>query len=285
MRGIIIEMTIGEWLRLAKQQVDPLDAELIMLFGLKMALPPQVDRSYLAAHPNVGISQASWECLDAMLKRRAKGEPLAYILGSREFYGRNFQVSPAVLIPRPETEAMIEAVKKLDLPLQPRFLEVGTGSGCIAATLALEFPQAEVVATDISDAALEVARKNVATYGGRVQLLRVDLLDGLDFKQDEYAVLLANLPYVNPEWKWLDRKSLAFEPEQALFVAQENGLGLYRRLLEQLQGRIRNVIFEVDPCQQDALGAMAKDYGYVVQAVDGYAVTLERVASGAGVFE
>lgn len=293
-------MTIEQWLKLAKQQIPALDAELILLFGLKDALPPGVDRSYLVAHPTMGISQHKWEQLDALAARRAQGEPLAYILGEKEFYGRDFQVNPAVLIPRPETESLVElvqtaleelrgaqkvealydsglSVNSQETAKKCQILEIGTGSGCLAVTLSLEMPGVEVTAIDVLEVALEVAQANNRALGGKVQFLRSDLLKNVPETTD-FAVLVANLPYVDLKWEWLERKSLDFEPELALY-AGENGLKLYRELLEELAERPlkpRFLVFEADPCQHQGLIALAAQRGYKWRKTQGFGLLLEK---------
>lgn len=302
-------MTIEQWLKLAKQQIPALDAELILLRGLKGMLPPGVDRSYIFAHPTMGISPQKWEELDIMAVRRAKGEPLAYILGSREFYGRKFLVSPAVLIPRPETEQLIElALEVLDSRAQydqgldengpdwalqakkrPKVLEIGTGSGCIAATLKLERPEIDVLATDISPEALEVARENAGRLGAEISFLESDLLEKVPEKGD-FDLIIANLPYVSRDWEWVNRENLRFEPELALY-AGDNGLALYQSLfrqlrqLEPLEGvsgqnrdfgvQRRQIIVEADPSQQSELIAMAEEIGLQHLETRGFGVRFE----------
>lgn len=304
-------MSIGNWLKLARKKIAALDAELILLFVLKDALPGWADRSFLFAHPDIGISQKMWEKLDKMLARRASGEPLAYILGFREFYGRNFKVNSNVLIPRPETEGVVELVLKClfddaggDLSgfqaqagyegglvgkgLKTakkgvrgglRILEVGTGSGCIAITLALELMKnglsdAEVVATDLSEVALTVARENARNLGAKVEFLQGDLLEN-GLKLSGFDVLVANLPYVDEDWEWLERKSLDFEPKMALY-APKHGLGLYERLLEQLMVKklAKTAVLEIDPCQRLEMRQMAAKYGFKVACEEGYEVVL-----------
>lgn len=286
-------MKIDSWLGGAKKQIDALDAEIIALVGLSDILSAEVDRSFLFAHMETEIPQATLQKINQMLGRRAAGEPLAYIIGEREFFGRMFRVSADVLIPRVETEALIYLVQSLDLPGRPRFLEIGTGSGCIAVTLALEYPQAEVIATDISKKALEVAELNDVIHEGRVDLLESDLLENIDPEMDgNFDVLIANLPYVNPDWQWLDLAALGYEPRQALF-ADEGGLALYHRLLQQLQEKIavhnlmhhaeqdstrlchgepwiKYLVLEADPCQHDDLISLAEAYGWELDVIEGY---------------
>lgn len=272
-------MVIKEWLKLARQRIKTLDAELI---ALRIFAPEGVDRSWLVTHDTEKVTDTEAVRALNMVERRVVGEPLAYILGSKEFYGRDFMVSPAVLIPRPETESLIELAKGLDLPRRARFIEVGTGSGCIAITLALEFPQAEVLATDAYVKALDVAENNNVLLEGRVHLLQSNLLKDLTLPEDarEFDVLVANLPYVDPTWDWLDAKGLAFEPKSALFAARAHGLSFYKRLLRELQNddvvSARFLIFEADPCQHDELVALVDKKGYGLVRIDGYGLLFEK---------
>ena len=283
-------MTIDSWLEIAKKRIETLDAELI---ALAVFAPYEVDRSWLVAHGDLEIPVNEMEEADKMVKRRFQDEPLAYILGKRDFFGREFGVNADVLIPRVDTEALIYLVQSLDLPKRPRFLEIGTGSGCIAITLALEYPQAYVLATDISKKALEVAEMNDVVYEGRIDLLESNLLENLDPETDgNFDVLIANLPYVDPNWDWLDQGSLSYEPRGALY-AEDGGLALYHKLLKQLQEKIathnlmhhaeqdstrlchgepwvKYLIFEADPCQHDDLISLAEAYGWALDMVEGF---------------
>lgn len=253
---------------MAREKIDALDAELIAVYNFA---PDERDRSWLVAHAEDKVAREGWLRANEMLEQRLSGEPLAYVLGSREFYGREFMVNRQVLIPRPETEALIELIKDLKLPVRPRFLEVGTGSGCIAITLALEFPQSYVLATDVSSRALEMAERNDIIHEGRVEFLLSDLLEevNLDFRDEQYDVVVANLPYVNPEWDWLNAEGLKFEPRLALFVEEKNGLMLYFRLFEQIFERLKDdmfwtkyVVLEADPCQHQELKKIARRFGF-----------------------
>jgi release factor glutamine methyltransferase len=183
------------------------------------------------------------EAFDALIQRRASREPVAYITGVREFYGREFQVTPAVLIPRPETEIVVEEALSA-LPATNRtgrgasIADVGTGSGCIAITMALERPDVRVIATDLSDAALDVARANARALGveNRVEFVRTSLLPALD---SPFDMIVSNPPYVRER----DRASLApdvrdFEPAQALF-AGDDGLDVLRALVQAAAGALR----------------------------------------------
>lgn len=276
----MIGMKITEWLAGAKQKIDTLDAELIALAAFA---PEGADRSWLAAHGDFVMPSEVVLAADEMLVRCTGEEPLAYILGFREFYGRKFKVSPEVLIPRPETETLVELIRGLDLPAEPRFLEVGTGSGCIAATLAAEFPRSFVVATDVSEGALGVARENavriLGSAGGsrdedtRVKFCQGDLLEELPEDLAGFDVLTANLPYVDKDWEWLDKNALGFEPDLALY-AEDEGLALYKKLIMQVAQRgaefARYAVFEADPCQHEELIRLAGKQGFSLLRTEGF---------------
>lgn len=275
-----MQNTIKTWLTGAKKQIDLLDAELI---ALRCFAPLGVDRSWLATHDVVEITTEKMRKADEMVKKRAMGVPLAYILGEKEFYGRKFEVSADVLIPRPETEDLIDLIKGLDLPKVPSFLEIGTGSGCIAVTLALEYPQAYVLATDISVKALDVAYRNDIVHEGRVEFIQSNLLREVQSDEGHFDVMVANLPYIDPTWEWLDRGSLSYEPSRALYVKQDGGLALYHRLFKELrlrQGRggfgVDYIVVEADPCQHKALVQIAERQGLIMLKTQGFGLVFER---------
>lgn len=261
---------------MARAQIGALDAELI---AVRCFAPARADRSWLVANDELPVAGSARKQSDEMLRRRAKGVPLAYLLGEKEFYGRRFLVNPAVLIPRPETETLIDLIKGLALGRRPRFLEVGTGSGCIAITLALEFPQAEVLATDLSTRALEVAEANDNLHEGRIELVQSNLLRDLALRRGErFDVLVANLPYVNKAWEWVEPDNLRFEPKMALYARAENGLSLYRRLLKEARQKLEvaYLVLEADPCQHLALQQMAREYGFWPVRAEGFGLVFSR---------
>lgn len=275
-------MIVKEWLAQAKKKIDTLDAELIAVRGLA---PHGVDRSWLAVHDSDEMTEARLEFVNSMLKKRQDGVPLAYILGEKEFYGRKFFVNPTVLIPRPETESLIELIKSLKLPQDPHFLEIGTGSGCIAITLALEYAQSDVVATDISVRALEMAERNDQRHEGRIELVQSNLLDELEFDKypEHFDVVVANLPYVNKQWDWLDEKSLSHEPARALYARGLNGLSLYQRLMGDIHHYggsdglwMDFLVLEADPCQHSELIKMVERVGFAYLKTEGYGLLFEN---------
>ena len=211
--------------------------------------------------------------------------PAAYQKGLADFYGRDFCVNPNVLIPRPETEAIIDMVlnllgkpylpgvepSKARLAQDAKLLEVGTGSGCIAITLKLEVPELDIVATDISDKALEVARANVEGFNVNIKLQKADLLDGIT---ERFDLIIANLPYVDRDWDWLDKKALSYEPSLALY-AEDHGLKLIFQLIEQAQKRkVPSLILEADPCQHNDIVKFAAEQGYSLIEKRGFVLLL-----------
>ncbi len=198
-----------------------------------------------------------------LLSRRARGEPMAYLTGEREFFGRSFRVDHRVLIPRPETEHLVEIALGLPLSEHARVLDVGTGSGAIATTLAAERPGWRVVASDVSLGALAVARGNAARWGAgaRVQGLGADLLAGLDLRG--FELLVSNPPYIDPaELADLPRDVRDWEPRLAL-VSPGGGARVAERLLGQALGLAPGawVAFELGAGQSDALVEAARRLG------------------------
>ena len=211
------------------------DATLLLLHTLG------VERAALLAHPERPLDRETQAAYQALLTRRLAFEPIQYILGTQEFYGHTLRVTPAVLIPRPETELLVEAVLARlphDRPL--RIADVGTGSGAIAIALAAALPLATLIALDISPHALAIAGQNVAAHGlqGSIQLLQSDLLAAVA-DQPPFDAIVSNPPYVPLH----DEPSLhpqvrIFEPAQALFAGPD-GLAIYRRLIPQARALLR----------------------------------------------
>jgi release factor glutamine methyltransferase len=189
-------------------------------------------RAWLLTHLDTQVAAAVAEEFRRLIQRRLAGEPIQYIVGEAEFYGLPFSVTPDVLIPRPETEHLVEKALQVAAPFQrPRILDVGTGSGAVAVAMAAHLPGAFIAATDISPAALAVARRNAERNGleGRIRFLAGDLLAPV--AGEYFEIIVSNPPYV-PE---MDRVSLAvevreYEPGSALFAGAD-GLEVYRRLI------------------------------------------------------
>lgn len=188
-----------------------------------------VERVWLVAHGGDVLPATGCAVAEALLARRLQGEPVAYLLGEREFYGRPFAVSPAVLIPRPETELLVDAALAR-LPENGRALDLGTGSGCLALTLALERPDCAVTAVDQSPQALAVARGNGQHLGARhVQWLEGDWFAPLAAHQ-RFHVIVSNPPYIEADDPHLAQGDVRFEPRHAL-AAGADGLDDLRRLI------------------------------------------------------
>ncbi len=206
------------------------DAELLL--SEAVAKP----REYLFSHPEASFPAARLPWLAAAVRKRRRHFPLQYLLGEQEFFGRRFRVSPAVLIPRPETEVVVEqALKTLTGFSQQRLLgiDLGTGSGCIAITLAREEPRLRIVAVDNSEAALAVAASNARRLeaGSAVWFCASDLFSGLR-PGPRFHLMVANPPYVDPrKWREVDESVRRYEPKAAVF-APPDGLSIYRRILQ-----------------------------------------------------
>ena len=195
-----------------------------------------VERARLHAHPEVSVAAAAAQCFRALVERRASHEPLQYLTGVQEFWSLPFRVTPAVLIPRPETELLVETLLALNRRPDPRVVDIGTGSGCIAISVARELPRAEVHATDCSPAALEVARDNAASLGvaRRIRFAEGDLFAPLAFPGADcrFDFILCNPPYVAAaEMPALQRQVRDHEPLVALSPGSDP-LAVQRRLAE-----------------------------------------------------
>lgn len=218
--------TIGATLKAHGERLGSrLDAEVLVAHALDKP------RAWLYAHAEESIPHQLRERIAALSERRLAGEPVAYILGWREFYGREFSVDPGVLIPRPETELLVELALE-NLPVGPcRLIDVGTGSGCIALTLAAERPAWEVTAVDLSPAALAVCASNAARLAlERVRRLESDLLGAV--AGERFDAIVSNPPYVAAGDRHLSQGDLRFEPDLALSAGLD-GMGAIAGLIDQ----------------------------------------------------
>ena len=231
-------MTLRQALTLATQQLATSehlhtnahrDAELLLLHTL------QIPRTTLLAHPNRELSPADEALYESHIARRLKNEPIQYITGQQEFYGLPFKVTPAVLIPRPETEHLVEAVLAHLPHNQPlRIADIGTGSGAIAIALAVHLPQAQITALDLSPDALKIASINAETnaVANRITFLQSDLLAAVA-NETPFDAIVSNPPYVpETDSPTLHPEVRDHEPHTALFSGSE-GLDIYRRLIPQ----------------------------------------------------
>ena len=243
--------------------VNPrVDAEILLAQSLRKT------RSSLLAHSRDDVDESSRLVFFARVRERCRGKPLQYILGQQEFRGLLFEVSPAVFIPRPETEFVVEAALEHLEDGNLKLADVGTGSGCLAVSLAVALPRAQVWATDLSEAALEVARRNAARHGvGRnVAFLQGDLLQPLipRLGEGKLDAIVSNPPYVGlEELSGLQKEVRDWEPLLAL-VGEEGAPRLYARLLSQAQVRLRPggvLIMEIGYSMQEAVcGLLGGDW-------------------------
>ena len=187
-----------------------------------------VNHAHLIAHSETPLNPAQHTHFLALCQRRLAGEPIAYLIGYREFYGRPFQVTPDVLIPRPDTELIIETLLARLSPNQAHCIaDIGTGSGCIALTLALEAPNWSLHAIDISAPALNIAKANAERLGASLTFHLSDMFSALP--QTQFTAIVSNPPYIPVDDPHLEQGDLRFEPTQAL-TDQSDGLTFYRHL-------------------------------------------------------
>ncbi len=249
-------MTLGAALReathlLERGGIEParLTAEVLLAHAVGCT------RAYLYAHPERELGRIEWIHFGRYLHERLQGKPTQYITGRQEFYGREFRVTPAVLIPRPETEHVVEAALGASRPPGP-VVDVGTGSGAIAVTLALEMNRA-VVATELSWAALEVARENARRLGAPVHFIQCDLVAAL--ADASASLVVSNPPYVpEPEIGSLQREVRDWEPRLA-FSGGAAGLDCYARLIREAERVLRPggwLVVELGAGQAEAVRQM-----------------------------
>jgi release factor glutamine methyltransferase len=173
--------------------------------------------------------------IQAIIEELKQYRPIQYVLGETEFYGLKFKVNEAVLIPRPETEELVDLIINGERRMEngERILDIGTGSGCIAVALAKHLPKAEVYGLDISEEALKIARQNAETHAVNVHFFQHDILNPFTVCPSSFTVIVSNPPYIAPEEKKdMSRNVLDYEPHQALFVPQEEPLLFYERIAE-----------------------------------------------------
>jgi len=248
-----------------------MNAELLLMFTLNC------DRAHLYAHPERELSAEEQTRYEAVLAERARGVPAQYITGHQEFWGMDLIVAPAVLIPRPETEHVIETVLELQASAtsagrpkpeaRSRFIDIGTGSGAIALALAKELPRAEIHATDISAAALEVARANAVRHQleSRIHFREADLLDG--FEKNSFDVIVSNPPYVGEsEEDQVQLEVRKFEPRNAVFAGPTGG-EVIARLIPQARAALKPggwLVMEISGTIAEKVKELLRDWNDVV---------------------
>lgn len=232
-----MSITVGQALADARRKIDALDARVLLCHVV------QRDAGYLIAHANAPLGAERQHVFEALVTRRRAGEPVAYITGRREFFGLDFKVTPAVLIPRPETELLVElGLERIPQNKRCRVLDLGTGSGCVAISIARHRPLARLTATDLSAEALAVARENAANllrnnrpqspFGtgevGGISFIRSDWYEALE--GEEFDLIVANPPYIAEHDPHLAHGDVGFEPRAAL-IAGADGLDAICRIV------------------------------------------------------
>lgn len=264
-------MKIEEWLNNSGKKIVKKEAEIILARELG------VDRSYLVAHGGEILKKTVLECANLGLERRLMGEPIAYIVGRKEFYEDDFLVDNRVLIPRPETEEMVGVVINLikhKYGGRAKLMEVGVGSGCVILSIAKQCPESEFLGLDVSREALEVAEINKERLGLLdIALRRGNLLKDMDGKwmiDEGFDIVVANLPYVDKKWDWISSEC-SFEPDLALY-AEDGGVSLIRKLIDQLVefkslkgGRVKYLVLEYDNMQHLGIEKIAREKGLVLE--------------------
>jgi release factor glutamine methyltransferase len=232
---------------LAQSGLVPLDAQVLLAHVLGK------NRAWLVAHADEALSRERGDAFFALVRRRHEGVPVAYLTGEREFWGLSLQVSPAVLIPRPETETLVElALARLPAAREVRVLDLGTGSGAIALAIARERPRAAVLATDVSADALDVARANARRLGlGNVEFVQSDWYEGVASirRGAGFDLIASNPPYVAAADAHLGAGDLRFEPSPAL-VSGADGLAAIRAIVRRAREHLA------------AGGTLAVEHGY-----------------------
>ena len=271
--------TISFWLKNAAKSLKDagiasarLDAELILANTLRK------NRTYLHAHLDEEIDPRRVDIANARLDLRLDRVPMAYILGYKEFYGRKFTVSPAVLVPRPESEDMISLFLDATAGEIERkvLIDVGTGSGCLGITAALERTNISVILSDISKDALRIAEKNADEHHARVKIQQQSLLNG---QLEPVDYIFANLPYVDKDWEV--SPELQYEPKIALFT-EDGGLKLILELIRQAPRCLTpngQLFIEADPIQHERIIQAAAKQNFKLVTIQRYIIVLRFIGS------
>ena len=252
--------TINAALQEATASIGRVDAQVILAHVLG------VNRAYLAAHPIQVLTESQDARIDSMVAQRSMGVPVAYVIGKREFYSREFEVGPDVLIPRPETETLVEsALRHLVEGRGPmRVLDLGTGSGVLAITLALELAGAGVTATDTSPAALALARSNAKALGATIEFLEGEWYAPLANRR--FDLIVSNPPYVADNDPHLGQGDLRFEPRHALTDGSGDGLDSIRSIITGARAHLNPggaILIEHGYDQAPAVAALLAKAGFV----------------------
>ncbi len=267
-------MTTEQWLAKAKTALDAVgvaSGRLDSLLLLEHATGQS--REQLLAHPEITLDTVSLTTLDQLLAQRAARIPMAHLLGRRQFYGLELEITPDVLTPRAETEPMVERAIRL-APKAARLLDLGTGSGAVAIAVAHARPDLAIVASDVSAAAIQVAGRNAKHHKVNIELIQSDLFAEVS---SHFDVITANLPYLRNDAELMPE--VTREPAVALFGGAD-GLALYRRFFAAATDHLAAgglAILEADPWQHPPLIELAKAHGFEPIEPDYFIVTLRQV--------
>ncbi|HET6670188.1 MAG TPA: peptide chain release factor N(5)-glutamine methyltransferase [Pyrinomonadaceae bacterium] len=231
------------------------------------------DRTFLLAHPEQQLTETQWQTFQELIRRRAAGEPLQYITALQSFFGLDFEVAPGVLIPRPETELLVElALETLQGLQTPRICDVGTGSGCIAVTLLHERTDAHAVAIDISAAALEIAKRNASRHSveRRLTFVQANCFSSLSPAEFSFDLIVSNPPYVAEEQlAGLQREVRDHEPREAL-AGGPDGLDVVRRLLTEASAFLKpggHLLIEIGFNQAAAVTSLLEQHSWLAKGI------------------
>ena len=266
-------MTIKSWLaETTKKLTDAgissarLDCLILLEYITKW------DRAWILAHADISLDAISIQKLNDLLGRRLKREPIAYLTSHKEFMGLDLKVTPDVLIPRPETEQLIELFDSLNPQNRWQVVDIGTGSGAIALSIKHKHPSISVTATDTSPSALKIAKYNADNHKLAIHFKKTNLLDGLD----TFDMIIANLPYIDANWEV--SPETVYEPSTALFAATD-GLELVYAIIKQALNHLYTdgyLLLEHDPRQSSSITQFSSQHGYQIVTTDQFATVLQR---------
>lgn len=279
-------MTIGEALdggtrAIHAQRVSQtplLDASLLLCSSTGFT------REQLYAKSHIPLDQQAIDRYTSLVKRRCAAEPIAYLTGSRDFYGRTFSVSPAVLVPRPDTEVLVEqSLAFLDRFDHPKVLDLCTGSGCIGISIAAEYPGAQVCLSDISLDAIEIARTNShALLDREVEIIHSDVFSSLQDRR--FHMIMTNPPYLTQAWYEETEAQVKEEPSLALLGGDEDGLHIIRKIVQQAPDHLEDrgiLIIECDYRQNGQVARLLEQRGFVDIASCNDLAQVRRIVWGA----
>lgn len=268
-------MTINQFIdqaiaKLSNQNISSARLDVFMIASFILDKP----KEWLLINGSQQLSSDSLELLNEAIKKRINKIPVAYITGYKWFYGHKFKINNKVLVPRPESEVLVDEASRVIKDSSSKILDVGTGSGCLAISVGLKHPNANITACDISDRALSVAKENALNLGSKIKFIQSNLLSNVD---KNFDVIIANLPYISRTWTDLSPE-LKAEPELALYAA-DNGLALIKKLIKMAPDHLNidgYLILELDTRQIDQINQFAKRHGFDISNTQPFCLTLQK---------